>query len=106
MWEKEGRRNTVGNFDQAAESFKKAFETESVESKKPAYLYNVAQAYRQGKDCKKAQFFYKRFLDLKENDKVKPLTPDKRTEAEGFIADLDECAKRKDQLSAKRPPLS
>ena len=35
------------------------------ESKKPAYLYNVAQAYRQGGKCKDAAFFYKRYLSLK-----------------------------------------
>jgi tetratricopeptide (TPR) repeat protein len=103
-WEKEGENQyNLGNFDKAAEAFKKGFEAEPNESKKPAYLYNVAQAYRQGKDCKNAIFFYKRFIDLKEADRVKPLTPEKRTEVEGFISVLDECAKKQEQISNKQP---
>src|SRR5262245_46834931 len=99
-WDKEGETQySLGNFDQAAESFKKAFEVAG----KPNYLYNVAQAYRQGNKCKEAQFFYKRFLDLKDNDKAKPLPPDKRAEIEGFINDLEECIKRQAQISAKPP---
>ena len=103
-WEKEGENQyNLGNFDKAAEAFKKGFEAEPSDTKKPAYLYNVAQAYRQGKDCKNAIFFYKRFLDLKENDRAKPLTAEKRTEVEGFISVLDECARKQEQVSV-RPP--
>ena len=99
-WDKEGETQySLGNFDGAAESFKKAFEV----GNKPNYLYNVAQAYRQGNKCKEAQFFYKRFLDLKDNDKAKPLTPERRAEVEGFINDLEECIKRQ-QISSSRPP--
>src|SRR5215475_6390010 len=83
-WEKIGENEyNLGNFDKAAEAFKKGFEAEPKEANKPAYLYNAAQAYRQGNDCKNAQFFYKRFLDLKEADKVKPITDAKRAEVEG-----------------------
>src|SRR5262245_31532857 len=99
-WNKEGETQySLGSFDQAAESFKKAFEAEN----KPNYLYNVAQAFRQGNKCKEAQFFYKRFLDLKDNDKVKPLSPERRAEVEGFINDLEECIKRQAAISAKPP---
>jgi len=99
-WDKDGETQySLGNFDQAAESFKKAFEVAG----KPNYLYNVAQAYRQGNKCKEAQFFYKRFLDLKDNDKAKPLAPDKRAEIEGFINDLEDCVKRQAAISAKPP---
>jgi tetratricopeptide (TPR) repeat protein len=99
-WDKDGETQySLGNFDGAAESFKKAFEV----GNKPNYLYNVAQAYRQGNKCKEAQFFYKRFLDLKDNDKSKPLTPERRAEVEGFITDLEECIKRQ-QISSSRPP--
>jgi len=81
-WEKVGENEyNLGNFDKAAEAFKKGFEAEPNDAKKPAYLYNVAQAYRQGNDCKNAKFFYKRFLDLKEQDKVKPLSEAKRSES-------------------------
>lgn len=99
-WDKEGETQySLGNFDQAAEAFKKAFEAEN----KPNYLYNVAQAYRQGNKCKEAQFFYKRYLDLKDNDKVKPLAADRRAEIEGFINDLEECIKRQAAISSKPP---
>src|SRR3979409_1605836 len=80
-WYKEGETQyNLGNFPGAVDAFKKGFELEPNESKKSAYLYNVAQAYRQAKDCTNAQFFYKRYLALKENDTKKPLKPDKRQE--------------------------
>jgi len=34
---------TLGNFDKAVEAFKKGFEMEPDDSKKPAYLYNIAR---------------------------------------------------------------
>ncbi|HEV7554640.1 MAG TPA: tetratricopeptide repeat protein [Kofleriaceae bacterium] len=103
-WYKLGETEyNLGNFEKAADAFKQGYALETIESKKPAYLYNVAQAYRQGKDCKNAIFFYKRFIDLKEADRVKPLTPEKRTEVEGFISVLDECAKKQEQISNKQP---
>jgi len=93
----------LGNFPGAVEAFKKGFELEPVESKKAAYLYNVAQAYRQNKDCGNAQFFYKRYLALKENDTKKPLKPEKRQEIEDRIKELDECAKQQEAIRNKPP---
>ena len=52
-WYKEGETQyNLGNFDKAVEAFKQGFALETVDCKKPAYLYNVAQAYRQVKNCK------------------------------------------------------
>src|SRR5690349_10989998 len=103
-WYKEGETQyNLGNFDKAADAFKQGFAVETNDSKKPAYLYNVAQAYRQGKKCSEAAFFYKRYLSLKEQDTVKPLKPDKRAEIEQRIAEQEECAKIQD-ASAKKPP--
>src|SRR5438046_8588062 len=80
-WYKEGETQyNLGNFDKAADAFKQGYAIENTDSKKPAYLYNVAQAYRQGKKCKDAAFFYKRYLSLKDQDTVKPLKAEKRTE--------------------------
>lgn len=93
----------LGNFPAAVEAFKKGFELEPIESKKAAYLYNVAQAYRQNKDCGNAQFFYKRYLALKENDTKKPLKPEKRQEIEDRIKELDECAKQQEAIRNKPP---
>lgn len=103
-WYKEGEKlYNLGNFDGAAEAFKEGFAAETDESKKSAYLYNVAQAYRQGNKCKDAAFFYKRYLALKDRDTVKPLKPEKRAEIEQRIAELEECARTQEQIAAKPP---
>ena len=93
----------LGEFQKAIEAFKKGFELETSESKKSAYLYNIAQSYRQAKDCSNAQFFYKRYLALKDNDTVKPLKPDKRTEIEERIKELEECARQQEAIRQKPP---
>src|SRR6476646_4222888 len=103
-WYKEGETQyNLGNFDKAAEAFKQGFSLETVDAKKPAYLYNVAQAYRQGQKCKDAAFFYKRYLSLKDQDTVKPLKPEKRAEIEQRINELEECAKNQDNIASKPP---
>jgi hypothetical protein len=103
-WYTEGETQyNLGNFDKAADAFKQGYAAETVDSKKAAYLYNVAQAYRQGGKCKDAAFFYKRYLSLKEEDKAKPLSAEKRAETERFIADMEECAKKLDE-NAQKPP--
>ena len=103
-WYKEGETQyNLGEFEKAAEAFKQGFALETNESKKPAYLYNVAQAYRQGNKCKDASFFYKRYLSLKDQDTVKPLKPEKRAEIEQRIKELDECARTQESI-AKQPP--
>ena len=103
-WYTEGETQyNLGNFDKAADAFKQGYALESVDNKKPAYLYNVAQAYRQARKCKDASFFYKRYLSLKDQDTAKPLNPDKRKEIEGWIAELDECEKSQDAIANKRP---
>jgi hypothetical protein len=52
------KKYNLGDFDEAIVLFKKAYD----EHEAPAYLYNIAQAYRQIGNCKKALFFYERFL--------------------------------------------
>ena len=105
-WYKEGETQyNLGNFDAAAEAFKQGFAVETVDSKKSAYLYNVAQAYRQGQKCKDSAFFYKRYLSLKDQDTAKPLRPEKRAEVQQWINELEECAKTQESI-AKKPPDS
>src|SRR5690242_15824855 len=82
----------LGNFDGAIKAWKDAFAAEP----KPAYLYNIAQAYRQLKDCSNAQFFYKRFLALKEGDTVKPLAAPIKKEVEDRIRELEACAREQE----------
>ncbi len=93
----------LGNFDPAIDAFKKGFELETNASKRPAYLYNIAQAYRQAKNCKDAVFFYKRYLALRDDDRTKPLSDKKRAEIDKIIEDLEACVKEQDAL-AKKPP--
>jgi tetratricopeptide (TPR) repeat protein len=103
-WVKEGVNHyTLGNFDKAVDAFKRAFELETDESKRAAYVYNIAQSYRQANDCAKAQFFYRRFLSLKASDTVKPLTDKERKSAEDFIKDLEPCVQQAASLG-RRPP--
>jgi hypothetical protein len=103
-WYKEGETQyNLGEFDKAADAFKQGYALETVESKKAAYLYNVAQAYRQGGKCKDSAFFYKRYLSLKDQDTAKPLSAQKRTEVEHFISDMEACAKSLEANAKKTP---
>jgi Tetratricopeptide repeat len=103
-WYKEGETQyNLGNFTEAIEAFKKAFSLETVDSKKSAYLYNIAQSYRYAKDCSNAQFFYKRFLALRDSDKNKPLDPKKRADIEARIKELEDCARQQEAIKNKPP---
>ncbi len=89
----------LGSFPEAAELFRKAYE----QWPEPAFLFNLAQTYRQIGDCKQAAFFYKRFLSLKEQDAKKPIKPELKVEVEKRIAELEECMKRE---IASKPPTT
>jgi hypothetical protein len=91
------RAYNLGEFPRAVELFKQAYE----QWPEPAFLFNVAQTYRQIGDCKQALFFYKRFLSLKEQDTKKPIRPQLKEEVEKRIAELEDCMKR--ELAAKPP---
>ena len=91
------RAYNLGEFDKAIDLFKKAYE----EWPEPAFLFNVAQTYRQTGDCKQALFFYKRFLALKQNDTKKPIRPELKSEVEKRIVELEECMRR--ELASKPP---
>ena len=105
-WYKEGANQyNLGNFDKAVEAFKQGFALEPDESKKPIYLYNVAQAYRLANDCKNALFFYRRFLALKANDPSRPVPPKTRKEIEDRIPELEACVQQQASIS-KKPPTN
>jgi len=93
------RAYNLGDFAKASELFRKAYE----EWPEPAFLFNLAQTYRQAGDCKQASFFYKRFLALKEQDTKKPIKPELKVEVEKRIVELDECVKGE---IASKPPTS
>jgi len=89
----------LGQFKEAAELFRKAYE----QWPEPAFLFNLAQTYRQIGDCKQASFFYKRFLALKEQDTKKPIKAELKAEVEKRIVELEECMKRE---IASKPPTT
>lgn len=94
----------IGNFEEAIKAFQEGYRLEPVETKKAVYVYNIAQSYRlMGGQCAKAQFAYKRFLAIKERDTAKPLAPKTREVVEGYIRELETCARAED-AAAKRPP--
>src|SRR5258706_9567428 len=49
---------TLGDFEGAAKSFLSAYQIEP----DPAFLFNIAQAYRQAKACAKAASYYRQFM--------------------------------------------
>jgi tetratricopeptide (TPR) repeat protein len=73
------KKYNLGDFDEAIVLFKKAYD----EHEAPAYLYNIAQAYRQIGNCKKSLFFYERFLA------EKPGSSQEET-IKGYVAALQE----------------
>src|SRR6185295_6162624 len=89
------RAYNLGEFDKAVTLFKQAY----AEWDEPAFLFNIAQTYRQMGDCKQSQFFYKRFLALKVNDTKKPIKPELQAEVEKRIGELEECIRR--ELASK-----
>src|ERR1700755_3391361 len=73
-WYSEGENQyNLGNFDKAVDAFKRGFELETVDGKKAAYLFNIAQSHRQTNDSKNAHFSYKRFLAVADADPNKPV---------------------------------
>lgn len=99
LYEDGEKAYNLGQFDKAIQLFTNAYE----EWPEAAFLFNIAQAYRQAGDCKQALFFYKRFLSLKENDTKKPIKPEVKKDVEGRIAELEDCVKRD---IANKPPDS
>ncbi len=91
----EGRKKyDLGDFQKAVENFKKAYE----ELPDGAFLFNIAQSYRQLDDCKQSLFFYKRFLSVKKDAPAAT-----KTEVEGHIKVLEGCVKNQDAIR-DRPP--
>jgi hypothetical protein len=91
----QGRKDyDLGNFDKAVENFKKAYDAWD----DGAFLFNIAQSYRQLGDCKNALFFYKGFLSRKKDAKEEV-----KKEVEGHIKVLDECVKNQDAIRNRAP---
>src|SRR5512138_1029169 len=79
------------NFAGAAHAFEDAYALD----KDPAYLFNIAQAYKSGNACADASRYYKQFLA------EAPDAPNRET-VEDLVKEVDACAA--DQAAAKPPP--
>ncbi|MCX5748344.1 MAG: hypothetical protein NT062_38315 [Proteobacteria bacterium] len=98
-WKEGEQKYVLQKWDEAADAFLKGYELEADEGKKPSYLYNVAQSFRQAKKCTKSRFYYNQYLDAKRS---KPLKPEKKAEVETRLAELETCAKQEADDDAKR----
>ena len=83
----------LGRFDEAADLFSKAYQAWP----QPEFLYNIAQSYRLGGNCKQALHFYKRFRSLAS------LSQKKKDEIEKLISDLTECVAKADHSADAQP---
>lgn len=89
----------LGNFQDAVKLFKNAYET----SPHPAFLFNIAQAYRQMGDCKEALFFYKRYLTVQENEAKNQELVEARIKELNETCKANEAIKNKEPLGAMEP---
>ncbi len=83
-----------GDFRVAATKFRAAYDLEP----DPAYLYNIAQAYRFAKQCHHSVTFYKRFLV------AMPDAPNKQ-EVGKFLVEVSACAKSQPEPVMEPEPL-
>ena len=84
------QRYAAGEYLVAADKFEAAYALDP----DPAYLFNVAQAYRFGNACAKAATSYKAFL-------VKVPSPPNATKVQQYLEQSEDCAKK--QAAAERP---
>lgn len=91
-YEKGDRQYNLGRWTAAIALFEQAYSLDP----DAAYLFNIAQAYRQADDCKQAAFFYKRYLS------INTAAPN-RTQVEGYIQDLDEACRNRAQSNLTPP---
>ena len=83
-----------GDFQAAAQKFRAAYDLEP----DPAYLYNIAQAYRFAKQCHQSVTYYKRFLA------EMPDAPNKQ-EAGKFLVEVTACARSQPEpVMEPQPP--
>lgn len=83
-------RYAAGDYLVAADKFEAAYALDP----DPAYLFNIAQAYRFGNACAKAATSYKAFL-------VKVPNPPNATKVQQYLEQSEECARK--QAAAERP---
>lgn len=92
FWTKATAKYNIGEFQEAVDLYKKAYE----EWPDAAFLFNIAQSYRQLDDCKNSLFFYNRYLLVKPNAA-------NRAKVETTIKELEESCKNRESIKEKEP---
>jgi hypothetical protein len=87
-YEKGTKHYDVAEYDEAIVAFKDAYK----ELKEPLFLYNIAQAYRQKRDCVNAVKFYKTYLRGESEGAT-------AEQARAFVAELEACAKEQEKAA-------
>ncbi len=82
-----------GDFQTAAQKFRAAYDLEP----DPAYLYNIAQAYRFAKQCHQSVSYYKRFLTAMPDAPNKP-------DVDKFLVEVTACARSQPEPVMEPPP--
>jgi hypothetical protein len=90
----EGQQHyAAGEYLVAADRFEAAFALDP----DPAYLFNIAQAYRFGNACAKAVTSYKAFL-------AKVPNPPNATKVQQYLEQSEDCAKKQSVAERPSPP--
>lgn len=92
LYEKGNTHYNLGEYDEAIEAFKKAYEL----SQAPGLLFNIAQSFRLKKDYEQASHFYETYLRLK------PDAPN-RADVEARIAEMKALLEEQKKMGTKAP---
>ena len=92
LYEKGNTHYNLGEYDQAIEAFKKAYEL----SQAPGLLFNIAQSFRLKKDYEQASHFYETYLRLKSD------APN-RADVEARIAEMKAMLEEQKKMGTKAP---
>ena len=84
----------LGRFEEAAVDYQAAYEAEPL----PAFLFNIGQCHRNLGNYERAQFYFRRYLELD------PRSPN-RSDAEHLIAEMDRLADERRMASPPPPSL-
>lgn len=87
------QRYAAGEYLVAADKFETAYALDP----DPAYLFNVAQAYRFGNACAKAAAAYHKFLAAVPN-------PPNKAKVDGFVEQAEDCASKQAAAEHPQPP--
>jgi tetratricopeptide (TPR) repeat protein len=71
----------LGRFEEAVVDYQAAYEAEPL----PAFLFNIGQCYRNAGDYERAQFYFRRYVELDPRSRNRP-------DAERLIAEMDRLA--------------